>query len=212
MQRICAYHSFCRGYYAAGYLYRKLLAGNVTYNDNNTWFIANSDITQTNLLDPVSLLPTSGENFTSDLRDRFEAIFLSMLTDKTLHALQNASMPCSVSATVLAWNYASFWLSLSYGLAVGLTLVSLLAGLHSFHVNGYSADVRFSTFLVTTRSADADELARGHCLGRFPVAKEVLRTRLRFGEIKQGAHMPPHAAFAFPSQVVDIDLDKKKYV
>ncbi|KAH9986110.1 hypothetical protein F4779DRAFT_632448 [Xylariaceae sp. FL0662B] len=98
--------------------------------------------------------------------------------------------------------------------AVSLTAVAVIVGVYCFHENGHSMDTSFSNFITTSRSADLDKLAEGHCLGQWPICKRIEDAKLRFGELlvpfnQDGDDPTPHAAFAFPSSVRGIQNDKK---
>lgn len=186
-----------------------MLSGNVTLvNDPKAGPYAktNTDATQTNLLEGDTQLPASND-LAAAVENLYRDVFFSMMSDTLLHDRQLSTIPCTVTHSVLVWKYEPFWLALSYCLAVGVTFIILIIGMHGFIKNGYAADANFSTFMATTRSMDIDTLSRGSCLGEWPKNKELLETRLRFGEIETHGS-DPHAAFAFPTSFKG--FDKKK--
>ncbi|ROW08545.1 hypothetical protein VPNG_06196 [Cytospora leucostoma] len=196
-------------YHATGSLFRKLLSGNVTLGEDSEvgpYAITYTDATQTDLLERDSQLPTSNY-LAAAIEDMYRNVFFSMMSDALLHDRQLSTVPCSVTSSLLVWNYEPFWLALSYCLAVGVTIIILFIGMHGFIKNGYAADASFSTFMATTRSKDVDELSRGSCLGEWPKNKEFKETRLRFGEIETNSS-DHHAAFAFPSSIKGFDKRK----
>lgn len=152
-------------------------------------------------------------DFGATIEQRFNHLFLSMYADDRLHSQITSSIACSVLSSILVWNYQPFWLVLSYSLAVSLTLVAIVVGAYSFYKNGYTADAVFSTFITTSRSMDVDALSRGHCLGRWPLTKEVADTVLKFGEVAATSNgiddARPHAGFGFPENVQELDVAKK---
>ncbi|KAI0594089.1 hypothetical protein F4775DRAFT_586354 [Biscogniauxia sp. FL1348] len=201
------------GYHAAGYLFRSFLAGNITLDQNETR-IDYTNALQSDLLSQVTGVPIS-DDFKTAVETHFENIFISMITDDRLHSQTLSSTPCSIVQFELVWDYQPFWLALSYLLAVAFTLISILLGAYAFHENGYAFEPTFSTFITTSRNPDIDNLARGCCLGQWPMSEEVLHTTLRFGELPatpdQTNDQEAHAGFGFPDKVRNIDI-KKKYI
>ncbi|KAI0551496.1 hypothetical protein F4679DRAFT_572362 [Xylaria curta] len=122
-----------------------------------------------------------------------------MLSDTNLYSKITSSLPCSINA--LVWNYAPFWLFPSTYTASGK--------------NGCSMNTTFSTFVVTTRSADLGKLSERQLLGNWPINEEILSSKVRFGELvvssDQNDPSPSRTAFAFPNNVQPI-TDPKKYL
>lgn len=136
----------------------------------------------------------------------------------TLSILSSALLANETAAQVTVHDQATFYsynwrvLVLAYAVAVAATAACLAVGLHSLLENGYSAGTSFSSILLTTRNADLDELARGHCLGESPLAREVGDRRLRYGLLDSQADSMdvklPHAAFGFVEGVRDLKRGK----
>ncbi|KAI1360242.1 hypothetical protein F5Y08DRAFT_348922 [Xylaria arbuscula] len=191
------------GYHGAGYLFRTFLSGNVTSDPISGW-IDNTAAVQTQWFNATTGLILS-DDFTTILEGRFQDFFLSMVGDTVLHSQLNSSVPCATVESVLIWDYAPFWLALSYILALVLSVAALAMGLYGFYQNGYSMNASFSTLIATTRSADVDKLCEGHSLGQSPMRKDILATELKFGELvgsqvtREGARH--QAAFALPDNV-----------
>ncbi|KAI1759467.1 hypothetical protein GGR53DRAFT_142390 [Hypoxylon sp. FL1150] len=202
------------GYHAAGYLFRNFLSGNISLSEDGTYWIDETDILQSNIINPDTGLPVDS-NFETAVEQRFNDLFLSMFADDRLHSQITSNISCSVVSSILVWNYEPFWLVLSYSLAVSLTFVAIAVGAYSFYNNGYTADAVFSTFITTSRSMDVDALSRGHCLGQWPLTKEVADTMLKFGEVTivsdSTDEARPHAGFGFPENVQQLDA-KKEYM
>jgi hypothetical protein len=94
------------------------------------------------------------------------------------------------------YDYRPYNLWLSYGIAIALSFVAILLGLYALWLNGVSHDNSFSSIMASTRNMYLDELTLGHSLGATPMSKEILRTRLRFGELGEGMEkMRPRAGF-----------------
>ncbi|XXH01365.1 hypothetical protein Hte_007725 [Hypoxylon texense] len=200
------------GYHAAGYLYRTFLSGNISLSADGSYWIDETPVLQSDIISPDTGLPAQPD-FAATIEQRFNDLFLSMYADDRLHSQFTARSPCSVSSSILIWHYAPFWLVLSYSLALSLTIVAIAVGAYSFYRNGYTADAVFSTFVTTSRSADVDALARGHCLGQWPLTKEVADTVLKFGEVAAVSDgiddARPHAGFGFPENVRELDATKE---
>jgi hypothetical protein len=84
------------------------------------------------------------------------------------------------------YEYRPYNLWLAYGIAIALSFDAVLLGLHALWLNGVSHDNSFSSIMASTRNAYLDELTLGHSLGATPMSKEILQTRLRFGELEEG--------------------------
>ncbi|KAG8157592.1 hypothetical protein KVR01_012634 [Diaporthe batatas] len=136
----------------------------------------------------------------------------------TLSILGSAPLANETAAQVTVHEQATFYsynwrgLVLAYAVAAAVTAACLAVGVHSLLENGYSAGTGFSSILLTTRNADLDELARGHCLGEAPLAREVGGRRLRYGILDSQADSMdvklPHAAFGFADGVRDLKRGK----
>ncbi|KAI0102406.1 hypothetical protein GGR51DRAFT_527249 [Nemania sp. FL0031] len=201
------------GYYAASYLFRQFMSGNLTW-DSYYHYIDNTDAVQTDWFEPTTGFVLSND-FAATVENRFRDFVISMLSDTRLHSQINSSVPCLVTEDILVWNYAPFWLVLSYSVALGLNTIAIGIGVYCFRKNGCSMNTTFSTFIVTTRSTDLDELAKRQRLGRWPIDKEILDSRVRFGELiipsDQGNTLPRRVAFAFPDDVRPA-IDPKNYL
>ena len=187
------------------------MSGNITYDHNEDVFINTGEILQSNLVGGAVPQPIS-DDLGRALEKRFDDLFLSIISDTQLHSQIHVPMNCSVAETVLVWNYEPFWLALSYIIAVSLTIVAIAIGGYSFYINGYSVDTKFSSIVATTRNPDLDKLTEGHCLGEWPMSKDVLDSRLRFGELSgTSTGGRAHAAFGFPWRVQKIQPGKEYF-
>ncbi|KAI0452176.1 hypothetical protein F5B21DRAFT_527180 [Xylaria acuta] len=199
------------GYYAASYLFRKFLFGNLTADTTYGWIDA-TDAARTNWFGATSGIILSND-FAATIEYSFRDFFISMLGATKLHSQITSSVPCSVTENVLVWDYKPFWLVLSYSVALGLNVIAVATGIYCFRKNGCAMNTTFSTFIVTTRSEDLGKLAERQLLGHWPIDKEVLDAKVRFGELvvpsDQNDPSPPRTAFAFPSNVQPITNPKK---
>ena len=196
-----------------------MLAGNISQKGQDSYVITESDISQTDILDPGSGLPYD-DDLGPTIERSFHDVYLSFLADTKQKGQVFADAACDASAHVLVWSYRPTWLAVSYFVAVAATAAAVGVGLHAVVTNGYVAQTNFSTFLATTRNPDLDELVEGACLGAWPLRKEVRDTRLRFGQTAAAkaagmeggrgvAVRPPHAAFGFVDRVVPIEKGKQ---
>lgn len=103
----------------------------------------------------------------------------------TLSVLSSALL-ANVTAHTAANFYRYSWQNfvLAYSVAVAAAVLCVGVGLASLVANGYSAGASFPSILLTTGNPDLDCLARGHCLGAKPMAKDVGQTVLRFGVLQ----------------------------
>jgi hypothetical protein len=187
-----------------------MLEGNISQKGEADWVTTESDISQTNIIDPGSGLPYE-EDLAPGIEAAFHNIYLSFLSDDKQKAQQYRDLPCAATSHVLVWNYRPTWLAVSYFIAIGLTFAAIGVGLHAIATNGYVAQTNFSTFLATTRNPDLDKMAEGSCLGAWPIKKEMHNTRLRFGQTTatESGDRPPHAAFGFEDRVTAIEKGKQ---
>jgi hypothetical protein len=118
-------------------------------------------------------------------------------SDKLWLPMEDTNLTQVVHNTIeTVYGYRPYNLSLSYGIAIALSFISVLLGLYALWLNGVSHDNSFSSIMASTRNTYLDELTLGHSLGATPMSKEILRTRLRFGELGEGMEkMRPRAGF-----------------
>jgi hypothetical protein len=189
------------------------LFGNLTSDPDYGW-IDQTDAAQTNWFEATTGITLSSD-FATTIEHGFRDFFIAMVSDTKLHSQITYSVPCTVTENVLVWNYAPFWLVFSYSVAVALNAIAAVIGVYCFQKNGCSMNTTFSTFIVTTRSSDLDELAEGQHMGRWPICKEALNAKVRFGELSvlpdQNSASPRRTAFAFPGSVQPI-INPKKYL
>ncbi|KAF2964694.1 hypothetical protein GQX73_g8888 [Xylaria multiplex] len=193
------------GYHAASFLFRTFMFGNLTY-DSKYGFIDGTDAAQTNWFEATTGITLSSD-FATTIEHSFRDFFVAMLSDTKLHAQINGSVPCNMTENVLVWNYAPFWLVLSYSVASAFNIIAVVIGMYCFKKNGWSMNTTFSTFIVTTRSADLDKLAEGQHMGHWPMNETLLDARLRFGELAGSSEQDNNVlhrrtAFAFSSSTV----------
>ena len=97
-----------------------------------------------------------------------------------------------------------------------MALCSIVVGIIALRSNGFCSDTTFSKIMVTTRNPTLDKLVRsypGVALGGDPMPKELDRTRLRFGVIKEASGpdrdestpLLKHTAFGLASETAPIN-------
>jgi hypothetical protein len=80
---------------------------------------------------------------------------------------------------VYSYNAQNLWLA--YGVAIFVTLFSLVVGFYAMYSNGVSYRTSFSAIMATTRNRVLDDVMVGSSLGADPMREDVMQTRLRFG-------------------------------
>ncbi|KAI4595645.1 hypothetical protein KJ359_006634 [Pestalotiopsis sp. 9143b] len=110
-----------------------------------------------------------------------------------------------------------FWynaknLLITYTIALGLTLVSVVAGARAFHYNGVSHSKNFSAMIQMSRNPTLDEVTRGQGLGRQPLDEAFKETKLRFGILAAslesggvGNLRPVKIGFGTPEEIMPLD-------
>lgn len=140
------------------------------------------------------------------IEDLSRNLTLSILSSALLANETAAEVTVHASAALYSYNWRN--LLLAYAIAICATAVCAVVGLDALLANGYSAETTFSSILLTTRNADLDGLARGHCLGERPLAKDVGGRRLRYGILRSQAHdaavKGSHACFGFADDVREL--------
>ncbi|KAK7711933.1 hypothetical protein SLS64_005204 [Diaporthe eres] len=140
------------------------------------------------------------------IEDLSRNLTLTILSSAMLANETAAEVTVHTSAALYSYNWRN--LLLAYAIAVCATAVCAVVGLDALLANGYSAETTFSSILLTTRNADLDDLARGHCLGERPLAKEIGRRRLKYGILRSQAHdvavKGSHACFGFADDVREL--------
>lgn len=110
-----------------------------------------------------------------------------------------------------------FWynarnLLITYAIALGLTLVSVVVGARAFHYNGVSHSKNFSAMIQMTRNPTLDDVTRGQGLGRQPLDETFKKTKLRFGILaaslesgEVGNVKPAKIGFGTPEEIIPLD-------
>lgn len=165
--------------------------GTSSYGANNLWF--NSSLCR------AGSIPAAIEDLSRNLT-------LSVLSSAQLASEAAARATVRSPATLYSYNWRN--LLLAYAIAVCAAAGCAAVGLLALTENGYSAETTFSSILLTTRNADLDDLARGHCLGELPLAKDVGDKRLRYGILRSqdddAADRESHACFGFAGDVREL--------
>lgn len=110
----------------------------------------------------------------------FQNITLSMLSSSQL--AQNSTFAESVSAQVTTYPntyvYSAQDLWLSYGIAIGATMICVAFGFEAIIHNKATYSNRFSTILRTTRNQKLDELVHEDDDGSNPLPKRIANAQL----------------------------------
>lgn len=138
------------------------------------------------------------------IEDLSHNLTLSVLSSALLANETAADVVVRSAANIYTYNWRD--LLLAYAVAIAATVLCVATGFHALMKNGYSAGASFSSILMTTRNADLDQLARGHCLGESPLADDIKKTVLRYGVLKGqqswDGSTEPHAAFGLRDDVL----------
>lgn len=110
-------------------------------------------------------------------------ISISLMSEPSLQVVGRTKTTCITSRTLTVWKYKPIPLAVVYACAVGATLLALCAGGQALVSSGVSRDTSFSSIVRTTRSRDLDELSLTPEMAGLPLANELGRIRLRFGEL-----------------------------
>ena len=184
------------------------MANAINQSGESSWSETYSDISQTTLVVPDNS-DLAVPDFPAAVEQKFADLVLSLMSDPIMHSQIFTTLPCTVASTALLWTYDPRWLLISYGVGILVTLGAVAVGAVAFIKNGYAVDSCFSTFLATTSGKDLDDLARGSCLGQYPLGRDFMRNRLQFGEVVNGDTQIRHAGFGFPEKIVGTKFGEK---
>jgi hypothetical protein len=120
----------------------------------------------------------------------------------------NQTIPVNYFTTHNVYQYNSRNLILSYSIAVGVTLFSIIIGAYATITNGVSHSSSFSAMIATTRNPQLDRLVEGSSLGALLLEKEMRRTKLKFGELmgdgREKGGVNGHVGFGFEDSVLNL--------
>jgi hypothetical protein len=117
---------------------------------------------------------------------------------------------------VKQWAFESIYmynrmpLVITYATLLGAGLLAIVIGAYSFVINKMSVKPGFLLFMMTTRNRTLDELARGGSLDSEDLSKDLLKVKVKYGELVQGSlsdfgRSSGHAGFGIKGQVTDLD-------
>jgi len=190
-------------YYTIEQSVAKLLVGTLNFGVPATSQIAMSTLIET---------MTDNATFPDDFPKKIE----QLLINTTLSMISffynpiNASAPVALLTRVHAdvtddltqYAYSPSTLWLIYGVALGASALVIIIGAYMLFLNGTDAEMSFSQFLVTTRNPTLDRLCQGSSLGGEHISKDLLKTKLIFGEVPGGDE--PHAGFGVEEEVLPL--------
>lgn len=87
----------------------------------------------------------------------------------------------NVARTPNIYNYKSINLVGTYGLGVGVAIMSFAIGIRALIVNGVSHETSFSSIMCSTRNETLDHITTGSSFAAVSLSEEVEETKLRFG-------------------------------
>ncbi|KAB2571086.1 hypothetical protein DBV05_g10257 [Lasiodiplodia theobromae] len=135
------------------------------------------------------------------VEDMFQNLTLSLLSSEFLNG--NTTTDIRVTSPKNFWRYGPLDLLISYVAGVAVAFVALLVGSWALIANGYSADVSFSSILLTTRNPDLDGVAVGQCLGAQPLDRNFEKLKLQLGVVGRTDGIE-HAAFGIRGTVKEL--------
>jgi hypothetical protein len=124
----------------------------------------------------------------------------------------NQSIPVNYFTTHNVYQYNSRNLILSYSIAVGVTIFSIIIGTYATITNGVSHSTSFSAMIATTRNPQLDRLVEGSSFGALPLEKEMRKTKLKFGELMGDGRekgVTGHVGFGFEDNVLNLRKNGK---
>ncbi|KAF2141994.1 uncharacterized protein K452DRAFT_308403 [Aplosporella prunicola CBS 121167] len=141
------------------------------------------------LFDPFPAWMCRNRSLATAIEDLTRNFTLSLFATAT-----NKTTTVPVNATFLVNHYAynAIPLLASYGTVLFVTLASIAVGFAAIWTNGYAASTSFSSIVLASRNKDLDHLAQGRSLGARPLAKDIAKTKLRYGllQSKRGVTQP----------------------
>jgi hypothetical protein len=106
---------------------------------------------------------------------------MSLLSVLNLTNLDPFQTTCLTINFANVFRYQPFLIWLPFGLAIAMATGSLGAAVLVVIRNGVVRSTDFSTFLLTTRTEELNEMFSGAGVGAQPMSEEVLSQRLQFG-------------------------------
>ena len=106
-----------------------------------------------------------------------------LFTGNPISAATTAVVEAMITTFPTEYLYLSQRLWTIYGISLRIVLAAVISGGVMFAVNGIDADLSFSQVLVTTRNETLDRLSRGCNLGGWTISHELMKTKVRFGEV-----------------------------
>jgi hypothetical protein len=165
------------------------LTGNVTTIDDRSYRLISSSIVSSGLVACDDI--TSSVMFNSEpwmcrnrsiargIEDFANNVTIGILSIPAM--TKTAIILVTTPTPVIRYAYHRLNLILSYGLALTLSALGVLAGGRSFKSNGVTHRFSFSAIMTTTRSPDLASLCEGQSLGSLPLSRDLKQTKLSFG-------------------------------
>ena len=165
------------------------LTGNVTSTDDRSYHMISSSIVSSGLVACDDITSSAMFHFepwmcrnrsiARGIEDFANNVTIGILS---IPAMTKTAMTLVTTPTpVIRYAYHRLNLILSYGLALTLSALGVLAGGRSFKSNGVTHHFSFSAIMTTTRSPDLASLCEGQSLGSLPLSQDLGQTKLSFG-------------------------------
>ena len=173
-------------YHALGAQMRSYLRGYIKYANNRpkaTPPVTTTQLSMTNIVDQRTAFPKN--DLDHRVQKFYEDIIFTLWSTPELVVGKKENVTCVLTRYENLFFYHSRNLWTGYSVVIIITLIAIGVGTLSLRTNGIACDTLFSRIMVTTRNPTLDHLSRGACLGADPFPKEIERTRLRFGVLKE---------------------------
>lgn len=150
----------------------------------NSYFIQNHYLTNKNTSEPFSSQRLQdmqlARNRTLDILIPELSLntTLSLISSPLLSPAQPVNVTTSSPTNIYVYQPRNVFIA--YGIAIFVTLIANLIGLHAFFTNGVSYDLSFSSIVCTTRDIHLSGLNAHERIGALPLDEKVGRTEMRF--------------------------------
>ncbi|CZR51150.1 uncharacterized protein PAC_01025 [Phialocephala subalpina] len=123
----------------------------------------------------------NGLNMGQLIEELSRNLTLSLFSADVTWSPQGINTTVNIIANVNIYTYNVANLAMAYGIAIAVTVISVMIGMRALMVNGVSHGTSFSAIMCSTRNETLDNLTVGSSLAAEPLSEGVLATELKFG-------------------------------
>ncbi|KAH7077115.1 hypothetical protein FB567DRAFT_563239 [Paraphoma chrysanthemicola] len=194
-------------YHAISEVFRDVLRGRITSHPlrpGSNFVRVSTEVTKTSLVQKNS---EPQEDVQKRLQDLYQDIVISLLTVPYMLVNIEEKVLVQRSRYRVAFMYDSVRFWICYAPVILFTLGILLIGAWTIWEDGTTFSTGFSRVLATTRNPTLDEMSRGACLGNDPFPKDLMKTKVQFGALREdsglqdGRNGVGHCAFGVEGEV-----------